>query len=152
MIRLRFVTCHDAISAAIRFAEYGFWASHAEAVMPDGTLLGAHYDGGVQARPAGYDQAIMLRQQVAEIPCAEAMAQRFHGFLRAQLGKPYDVEAIGALVARRDWREPDSWFCSELIAAALETCGYLPPLAADVSKIMPRDLLLIVSARIPLAA
>jgi hypothetical protein len=152
MIKVRFATCNDAISAAIRFAEYGFWASHAEAVMPDGTLLGAHYDGGVQARPAGYDEALLLRQQIAELPCPEATEQRFHDFLRAQLGKPYDIEAIGALVARHDWREPDSWFCSELIAAALENCGYLLPLAADVSKIMPRDLLLIVSARVPLAA
>ena len=46
MITLRFVTGDDLISRAIRAAEYGFWASHTEALMPDGTLLGAHADGG----------------------------------------------------------------------------------------------------------
>lgn len=54
MIVLRFVTGNSFVSAAIQRAEYGFWASHVEALMPDGTLLGAHIDGGVQARPRGY--------------------------------------------------------------------------------------------------
>jgi hypothetical protein len=31
MIQLRFVTSNDPISAGIRAAEYGFWASHVEA-------------------------------------------------------------------------------------------------------------------------
>lgn len=146
-IYIRFVTCNDAVSAGIRCGEYGFWASHAEAVMPDGTLLGAHYDGGVQARAAGYDKAKMVHEQVVSLDVTPAQQSLFLSFLRSQIGKPYDIEAIAALVAQRDWREPDSWFCSELQAAALEACGYLPKLAADVSKITPRDLLLIVSGR-----
>ena len=152
MIELRFVTCNDPVSAAIRVGEYGFWASHAEALMPDGTLLGAHYDGGVQARPKGYDAAIMQRELYVSLPCASSVETAFLDFLRGQLGKPYDLAAIAGLVAQRDWRSPDSWFCSELIAAALEASGYLPALPADVAKITPRDLLLIVSARLPLAA
>ncbi len=146
MITHRFVTCTDAVSAGIRCGEYGFWASHAEAVLPDGSLLGAHYDGGVQARPKGYDASIMKREEIVSLPCPAATEAAFLDFLRAQLGKPYDIEAIAALVTGRDWRAPDSWFCSELISAALEDCGYLLPLAADVSKITPRDLLLIPNA------
>ncbi|MGD1213089.1 MAG: hypothetical protein ABR973_17315 [Candidatus Acidiferrales bacterium] len=152
MIQLRFVTCNDPVSASIRLGEYGFWASHVEAVMPDGTLLGAHYDGGVQARPKGYDAATVERERIVDLPCDDATEQKFLAFLRDQLGKPYDLRAIVALVAERDWRQPDSWFCSELQAAALEACGWMPKLADNVSKITPRDLLLIVSARIPLAA
>ena len=58
---------------------------------------------------------------------------------------------IAGLVAGRDWRETDSWFCSELIAAALVACGWFPtPLAADFAKITPRDMLLIVSGRVNL--
>jgi len=49
MIRLRFVTGDDWISNAIRVGERDGWCTHVEAVMPDGTLLGAHLDGGVQA-------------------------------------------------------------------------------------------------------
>ena len=150
MIQLRFVTCRDAVSAGIRVGEYGFWASHAEAVMPDGKLLGAHYDGGVLARDKGYDAATMERELIVDLPCDDATAQNFHAFLHGQLGKPYDLRAIVSLVAERDWRTPDAWFCSELQAAALEACGWMPKLADDVAKITPRDLLILLSARISL--
>lgn len=144
-IILRFVTCHDAISAGIRLGEYGFWASHVEAVMPDGTFLGAHAAGGVQARAADYDRGEWTKQLFVHIPTTDEQAAAFHEFLRAQLGKSYDLTAIEALVAQRDWREPDSWFCSELQTAALESAGLLLELAADVWKITPRDLLLVLS-------
>ena len=147
-MKLRFVTSNDFISAAIRAGEYGFWASHAEAVMPDATYLGAHIDGGVKARPPGYDAKAMRRELFVTLPATGEQDAAFYVFLRGQVGKPYDMEAIAALVAERDWRAPDSWFCSELQAAALEACGQLPKLAADVAKITPRDLLLILSGRV----
>ena len=71
-MKLRFVTCSDAVSAGIRAGEYGYWASHTEAVMPDGTLLGAHYDGGVQARKPGYDAAIMVRELIVALTSDES--------------------------------------------------------------------------------
>ena len=151
MITLRFVTHADAVSAGIRLGEYGFWASHVEAVMPDGKLLGAHYEGGVLAREKGYDAGKMERELIVSLPCDDATAQKFHDFLRGELGKPYDLRAIASLVAERDWRTPDSWFCSELQTAALEASAWMPKLADDVAKITPRDLLLIVSSRVPLA-
>jgi hypothetical protein len=149
MIRIRFVTASDPVSAGIRAAEYGFWASHTEAVMPDGTLLGAHYDGGVQARAAAYDKGSFSQEMIVSIPAEPAMTDAFHSFLRAQLGKPYDVEAIIAFVAQRDWQSPDKWFCSELQAAALAACGWFASaLATEFNHITPRDLLLIISGRI----
>lgn len=150
-ITLRFVTCADAVSAGIRLGEYGYWASHVEAVMPDGTYLGAHFDGGVQARLRTYDAGKFTRQLFVALPCEPEQNFRFIKFLEDQIGKPYDIEAIAALVAERDWRAPDSWYCSELQAAALEECGWFTsPLAAEVSKITPRDLLLILSGRVPI--
>lgn len=153
MIRLRFVTASDAISAGIRAAEYGFWASHVEAVMPGGTLLGAHYDGGVQARAPDYDKGKFSRELFVDLPADQAMTDTFHDFLRAQIGKPYDVEAIIAFVARRDWQDPGSWFCSELQAAALVCCDWFAaPLATEFNHVTPRDLLLIISGRIAIAS
>lgn len=152
MIRLRFVTDASLVSTAIRTAQFGFWATHVEAVMPDGTLLGAHYDGGVQARAADYDRGTFTREQFVDLPATVEQTDGFHAFLRAQVGKPYDVEAIAAFVARRDWQEPDAWFCSELQAAALVDCGWFAsPLATEFSHITPRDLLLIVSGRVSVA-
>src|SRR5262249_45605325 len=115
MITVRFVTGHNAISDGIRLFEFGFWATHVEAKMPDGTLLGAHIDGGVQARAADYDQGKFSRELYVEIPAGEFVEERFHDFLRSQVGKPYDVITIAGLVAQRNWQQPDSWICSELI-------------------------------------
>lgn len=149
MITLRFVTCDDAISAGIRAAEYGFWASHVEAMMPDGTLLGAHVNGGVLARVHDYDRAKFTREQYVQIPTEPGVADAFHAFLRSQLGKPYDIAAIMGFLLERDWQNPNAWFCSELVAAALAACGWFPyALATEFNHITPRDLLLIVSGRI----
>jgi hypothetical protein len=153
MITIRFVTCQDAVSAGIRGFEYGFWASHAEALMPDGTLLGAHYDGGVEARPRDYDKGKFTREQFEAIATTPEMAEIFHTFLRAQIGKKYDVMAIAGIVLQRDWQHADRWFCSELMAAALSECGFFPPhLAEEFNHVTPRDLLLILSGRPRLAA
>ena len=149
MITLRWVTDSDPISAAIRDFEYGFWASHNEVLMPDGTLLGAHYDGGVLARSKDYDKGKFARELYVPILVSQAMADKFHTFLRSQINKPYDTKAIAGIVLQRNWREPDSWFCSELVAAALADCSYWPSrLADDFNHITPRDTLLIVSSRV----
>lgn len=152
MINVRFVTGNDFISNAIRTGERDGWATHAEAVLADGSLLGAHIDGGVQIRPAGYDKATMTRELIVRLEVSANTAlpaeTLFYDFLRAQVGKPYDVTAIAGLAFDRNWREDDSWFCSELMAAALETCGYLPALSAANNHISPRDLLLVLSGRI----
>jgi hypothetical protein len=154
MIRLRFVTGNSWVSNAIRAGERDGWCTHVEAVMPDGTLLGAHLVGGVQARLVGYDKAEMTRELFVELHAADAtiyapdIENVFYIFLRTQLGKPYDTEAVLGLGVGRNWRNADSWFCSELIAAALETCGYLPRLSAADNHISPRDLLLVLSGRV----
>jgi hypothetical protein len=151
MITVRFVTCNDPISAAIRAAEYDFWASHCEALMPDGTLLGAHASGGVQARARSYDTGQFVKEVYVDLPCDDATSQKFYDFLRLQVGKPYDMTAISAFLLGRDWREADSWFCSELQAAALEACGWFAsPLATAVNHVSPRDLLLVLSGKVSL--
>lgn len=169
MIRLRFVTGapRDWVSNAILAGERDGWCTHVEAVMPDGTLLGAHIDGGVMARPVGYDKVTATRELLVElfpddftgigkgqgISFIEEnglanVANAFYDFLRAQLGKPYDLTALAGAAFDRDWHQDDAWFCSELQAAALEHCGYLPRLAAIDSHVSPRDLLLVLSGRI----
>lgn len=153
MITIRFVTGHDAVSEGIRRFCYGFWATHAEALMPDGTLLGAHADGGVQARAHDYDAGSFTRDMFVQIPATPEQADSFHAFMRSQIGKSYDFIAIASIVIERDWQDTDRWFCSELVAAALSHCGIFPPqLATEFNRITPRDLLLILSGHFALAA
>jgi uncharacterized protein YycO len=60
-----------------------------------------------------------------------------------QEGKRYDWTAILGLATNRNWREDDSWFCSELVAYSFEQAG-IPLLNPNVYvwRITPRDILL----------
>lgn len=137
MITLQFVTSTwSPASAFIRywtFSEY----SHVDFVMPDGQLLGSHLSGGVKVRPANYAHFSKVLRVTADVPDSVLEAAV------SQIGKPYDWQAIVNFFAQRDWREDDSWFCSELVAWSFEKAGY--PLfnpATQVWRLTPRDLLL----------
>lgn len=149
MIKLQFVQGEDLGSKAIQIFERG-WPSHVDAVLSDGRLLGARSDV-VGGAPAGVhirtpDYALWTKKLLVTLPSTAEQETAWLNFLYAQIGKPYDETAILAFPLQRDWREPDSWFCSELGAAALEECGYFPkPLANLPNEITPRDLLLVVS-------
>src|SRR5579863_5477355 len=154
MIVLRFVGADDIPSDLIQWFGGGAKVSHVDAVVPpfdaEAPLLGARLDGGVKQRP--WDYEAFPRACRVELPCSESMAGAFYAFLRGELGKPYDKTAIAAFAAGRDWREPDSWFCSELQAAALEASGFFPwPLATPANKVTPADLLLVLSGLVKIA-
>lgn len=59
-------------------------------------------------------------------------------FLLNQFGKGYDWGAVFALPFRASWRDPNRWFCSELVAAALAAGGL--ELRLPQYRITPRDL------------
>lgn len=153
-IRLRFVTCRDPISEGIRLRE-NFWASHVEAVTPEGKYLGAHSDGGVQAREVGYDAGILQQELFVDLPeTAPGQAQGFYAFLDRHIGEPYDFKSIlGFLVPAIAAHQPRHIICSALQALALRQCEWFATqLVEPAHKITPRDLLLIISARIRVAS
>ncbi|HZT90232.1 MAG TPA: hypothetical protein VFA12_19995 [Stellaceae bacterium] len=160
MIRLQFSTQRGLSSALIRWFGHLGPFTHVDAIMRDtgprqGWLLGARWRGpygrGVQIRPPDY--AVFSRRLVVDIPVPWPREQWFYRYLRDQLGKPYDISAILGFASGRDWRADDSWFCSELIAAALEAAGvFARPLCCQVNKIDPDDLLLALSMLVPIAA
>jgi hypothetical protein len=152
-MRIRFVTTNEPISRLIRRGEQGFWATHCEAVMPDGKYLGALIHGGVLARDPDYDASIWTQQLFVDLPATPKQDDAFHDFLRSQIGKPYDLAVICALalspiIGERDWRQDDHWICSEIITAAEETCLWCPPLATNVGFVTPRDNLIATSMRV----
>lgn len=148
-VTLQFSAQDDLGSLAIRYFEHGQW-SHVDLVLPDGSLLGARSDKilgippGVQVRPSTY--ANFTSKQIVALPCADHQAEAAYEFAHEQIGKPYDATAILAFAIGRDWRSDDSWFCSELAAAAIEMCGIIPyKLAVTENKVTPGDLFLICS-------
>lgn len=122
-------------SALIRLGDTWASVSHVDTIMPDGTWLGARLSGGVQAREP-YPVSYTMR-----IPVWVPDEQAYYGFLRAQIGKPYDVLGVVGFIPREDWRQPNKWFCSELKAAALSHANpELAPLFAHASRVAPTPL------------
>jgi hypothetical protein len=145
--------------------------SHVDAVLPDalcdrltyarraqnphgyayGSLMGARYDAiggrppGVQIRPPGYEK--WRRVVLYETPCTENQAKHFWNFMLAQEGKSYDWTAVLAFAVNRDWRDPQRWFCSELISAAQEDAQIIPKVFMSVNKVTPASSALIQSTR-----
>jgi hypothetical protein len=125
-----------------------FTPSHVEAVTPDGFYLGAHLDGGVQKRPAGYDAGQFSHELFLTLEATEDQAAGFYAFLDAHVGEEYDWRAIIGFIIPEHEHIPNHTICSALIALALRACDYFRwPLAAPAHLIDPRDLLLLISAR-----
>lgn len=148
-LKLQFV-CEAALSSrAIAWFSSGHF-SHTDCMLDDGTLLGARDDAvggkppGVQIRPQGY--AKWISRVVMRIPCTTNQKNLYTDFLLSQVGKPYDSEAIWAFFFDRDWREDDSWICSELVSAAGEKSGIFPALYLAANKITPVSCALAFSA------
>ena len=84
-ITLRFVTCSDPGSWAIRTFQRG-WCSHVDSVMDDGRLLGARLDGGVAIRPPNYEKFSRVERVVISVPYYKERA--YWDFLKAQVADP----------------------------------------------------------------
>src|ERR1700761_2486913 len=101
MIRIRFVASNDITSKLIR-AQAGvampFTPSHCEALSQDGkTYIGAHLDGGVEARPIDYDAASLFylpagpgnlggkSERVVEIPSTDDQEKAFYDFVQSKV-------------------------------------------------------------------
>lgn len=63
----------------------------------------------------------------------------FHAFLFDQIGKPYDYLGVLSFPFRSRWQRQDSWFCSELIAAAVNFAGASPPFV-QAKRVAPVDI------------
>jgi uncharacterized protein YycO len=140
MVRVQIVTEKwNPISAAIRASTHN-WSSHAEFVnLSDGTTLGSRSIGGVKIRPCSKDNYSRVEQFTA------ANILHAYEWAKGQIGKAYDFSAVTGIALNRNWRNPEKWFCSELVAAAFEAVG--SPLlstrpSVGVFRITPRDLLL----------
>jgi len=126
--------------------------SHVDAILPDGNLLGSRTEvckgikQGVHVRPFDYLRGATKKVVRMTIPCTDTQKGDFYTFLYSQIGKPYDRSAILGFIVNRNWRDTNSWYCMELIAAALEKAGIVPDLYLAANKITPVAGALVVSA------
>jgi uncharacterized protein YycO len=133
-VKLRFTKNSSVVSKLIRLFTWSEF-SHVEFVLNEG-LLGAQVDG-VKIRPFDYAKCEYVYRYV---DCTIPQYNLVIDYATKQIGKPYDFTGIINLALHRNWREKDSWFCSELVAASFEAAGiYL--IRDDVTRITPQMLL-----------
>lgn len=150
-IRLQFVCGSDIASRLIAWYGNGYGGySHVDAVLPDGSLLGARSDRvggqppGVRIRPANYDK--WVRRVVLGLSVSSTDAFTWEAWLRSQVGKPYDMPAIWGFLLGRKTEEKGQWICSALQAGALEAVGAMHRLLVPPSQVTPDALCNIVCA------
>jgi hypothetical protein len=156
MIRLRFVTCNDLISEGIRLQAgicMPFTPSHVECVSQDGqSYIGQHFNGGMQARPVGYDVSILMAEKFVDLPCTPEQEQAFYAHVTGRIGAPYDWESIVSFIDPAwNLHAKMHLICSAEMAWGLRTepCPYFPmPLTVPFHHISPRDLFLILSSHV----
>ena len=120
----------------------GFY-SHIDVITPAGDLRGARSDviqgipAGYEDRPQNYEQWAAATRYTLSVP--DWKYHLYWEFSDAQLHKPYDSRGlIKAFVFGRRWRDDDSWWCSEEVAANGEYARLwnIPP---EVKSVEPGD-------------
>ena len=155
-MKLRFVAGTGIISQAIiaqSKTAMPFTPSHVEAVSADGlSYIGAHISGGIQSRPKDYDAGQfaheLFLEPVPNVTDHYCQDQMFDLFMKTKIGEPYDWHAIVGFIIPEHFHTPNTAICSAVCTLALRACGWLQwPVAAPAHLISPRDLLLMISAR-----
>lgn len=139
-VAVRFVAENAVTTTIIQRFTHG-WPSHCEMFWDErdgGTYLGAQPDGGVQIRPANYLTPVRIEH--VTIPLSFAQESAMRDFLKAQIGKPYDLLAVASFAFGANWRTPGHWFCSDLIDAPLESMGVLRARVPQ-NRVSPAQLL-----------
>lgn len=126
-VRVLFSRRHAPSAVLLRAFAWSAW-SHVSLDSGEGTVIEAVGFEGVREIPIAQACAAASRFEWVRLPCADPAAAV--AAARGQLGKPYDWLGIAAIGLRRDWREESKWFCSELVAWAIEQGG--TPLFRDV--------------------
>ena len=143
VIPLHFATSNMPGDVAVRFAQYGYIATHVDVCLPGDRFIGAIPTRGVNI----YSHYPVVWERFLDLPCSDQQLADFMAWMTSQVGKPYAmIDLLGNFLAERDWRESSAWFCSELVAAGLERVGWFKALAVGVQKLSVRDLALCISA------
>lgn len=138
-ILAQFSTDNDPGSEAICWATGGEF-SHVDVIVPGG-LLGARMKGGVMVRALNYKT--FTKKAIVSVDVPNEAAAR--AFLYAQIGKPYNTEAIIDMIFHRQrnfFLEQPKWFCDELLYSAVEEGGVMLLSTANPLTLTPWEVFL----------
>lgn len=110
-------------AALLRLFAWSSW-SHCALVSGQGeaaTIIEAVGFAGVRERPLAEAIAEASHWRIDRLACVDPV-QAIRA-ARSQIGKPYDYLGVLGLGLHRDWHDDDAWWCSELVAWAIEQTG-----------------------------
>lgn len=119
-MQLLFTRSRSLPTVLIRWVTWSQW-SHVGIITPQDTVIEARAFHGVVETPLA--EAVQRASHSAVIGVTlpdEAAALAWAG---AQLGKRYDWTGAIGIGLRREWDQPNAWWCSELAEGALAAGG-----------------------------
>lgn len=141
-VQLVFSRSHTIGSVLIRAVTWSGW-SHNAIILPDGnSTIEAQWPKGVVYGNLGAlgERASKLQiVSIDQVPDPTAV----YRFAEKQVGKRYDTWGVLGLGLRREWDDPESWWCSELVEAAL-TAGGRRRFARHVQRVTPQHSWMVV--------
>lgn len=126
----------NPLSLAIRACSWSTW-SHVALIDGDSVIEAVALNGVVRT-PLARRQAADPRWAISPLPCRDA--DTVIAAAASQIGKPYDYTAVIGLGLHREWRDDDSWFCSELVAWAFVQAGSPLFRSDSLHRVTPQDL------------
>jgi uncharacterized protein YycO len=133
-VRAIFVRRSNIGSWLLRTGLWSSW-SHCGIVTPHNTVIeAAAFKGVVEHSLAGFLSGVS-KHSFKDIPVPDDAAAL--AWARSQIGKPYDWWGAIGLAFHREWGEPGSWFCSELVEAAAVAGGRIR-FVAQARRVTPQ--------------
>lgn len=121
--------------------------SHVEMKSRDGACyIGAHIDGGIQARAIGYDAGKFKDEILLDLgPENDDVA---FDYMESKINAPYDWTSIVDFLLPINWHQYNHLICSAFGLLTLRKKLFFPkPVAWPAHMTSPRDLLGLISAR-----
>ena len=143
VIPLHFATRNLPGDIAIRIAQYGYWATHVDVVLPGPKYLAALDSRGVNI----YDPYPVTKELFVNLPCTDTQLADFMAWQTSQIGQPYALcELFRNFIFDQDAKS-DGWFCSCFVSSGLLRVKWFKNnLAVPPEKLTVRDLALAISA------
>ena len=95
--------------------------THVELVFPDGrSFSSSQWDGGVRFKSIAYEPE---KWHIVMLPLTALEVASVLEFCEREKGKKYDWRGILDFFAGKGDGDKNSWFCSEICAAALQQVG-----------------------------
>ena len=129
-------------------AKYGDYGLLGASYNPDAPVIAGN-PNGVAYRVPNYQGFGIRRRMIFQTERVKDILT----FAHSQVGRPFDSGALSpkvflsdpfyGTVESRDWRQPDKWFCAELIVTAMEVGGFWGPgikFTVMKNRVTPADL------------